>query len=645
MKLSKTTKGFLALTSAAILTLPALTLTSCSNISQYCIPVMTDKTPFTIESITDPYRDSQYGRYDKEVDGDYSLSETKLQLPTNYLYTSAYDGNFVQTIGSMYGYCNYNMPEWKHYAPTSALEDKYVYNRSNDNDYAWRNLKDSQLNYVNSSTLSSYQNLNIATAVTTVNTTSSYFVTNFNYMNSYLDTIISQKKEEDIKKNLNYIFSGGTKTVDMFDYGDEKGKSYFYQYCLNNANLLSTSASKYKFGPYNVGWAFKQGSGFDGDSDIWKNQGDRLNPYIQLTMQDLSKGDYGFENIKTYTPADNSKPYIFPTNTNITGKYLWDGKSTDNPVYTYTAPDNNPYAKYTYKDNKVSDFASIVNIPMLIRPKHIQSAYYDPSQDRPDSIQPADWLTRNSEINNIREQLNQEHPWKEVKKTIGLTDLTVESLTFDQKTSNNFRATPTDPPTKPYTSWMTTEVAKAYDDNKIDPRFKEWIDKGTIEFGDWVALANYGTFVINFQYKYKDGSTEKTQCIKALLPYFTGFSAIFPAYMLFTNADCYKKINAEDENSGYYIEYSGSGIETDIKDAISALTSKELPNIQKAYKDTSDIMKNNPYFIFTWSFGKLGSNGTEGSIVTDPEAYFDYFNNADYVDYSLILSDTINYGF
>ena len=229
MKLSKTTKGFLALTSAAILTLPALTLTSCSNISQYCIPVMTDKTPFTIESITDPYRDSQYGRYDKEVDGDYSLSETKLQLPTNYLYTSAYDGNFVQTIGSMYGYCNYNMPEWKHDAPTSALEDKYVYNRSNDNDYAWRNLKDSQLNYVNSSTLSSYQNLNIATAVTTVNTTSSYFVTNFNYMNSYLDTIISQKKEEDIKKNLNYIFSGGTKTVDMFDYGDEKGKSYFYQ--------------------------------------------------------------------------------------------------------------------------------------------------------------------------------------------------------------------------------------------------------------------------------------------------------------------------------------------------------------------------------------------------------------------------------
>ena len=656
MKLKKKTKTILVLSSAAVLTLPALTLTSCSNISQYCIPVVTDGNPYTINrntGIVDPYRsivnDKYWGYYDTAKTGEgveaYKIPNDKIQMPTGYLYTSKYNSNFTQTISGMFGYCNYNNPEWKKDGPVSKLNEAYKFSRKADDDWAWRGISDKNLQYISGGALSSYQNLNISNAITSVNTVTSTLLTEFNYMNGYLDNVIGQKKEEDINKALLYLFTGQTTDTSRFDFGGEEGKKAFYEYCLDNANLLSTGSSKFKFGPYNVGWSFKDGSGLE-------TVGESTNPFLRLEMKDLSKGEYGFATPGTYTPSDPSQPYAFPVNDTFTGSYTWKPDSgTKNPSYTYTPGKSgekltNPYVRYTYKDGKIDDFSSIVSIPMLISPKHIQSAYYNPSKNKKNVIQPAEWLTPNSDLESLKSKLNKEKSWKDVKKNVNLPDLTVTTLTYDQKPSyelNNLEYASEITQT-PYTSWMSTDVKKAYDDKKMDPRIYKWMTNGSIKFGDWVALANYGTFVVNFQYKYKEGSTEKTQCIKALLPYFTGFSAIFPAYMLFTNADCYKEIN-KDANEGegkgnYYVEYVGSGIEDDVKDLIKALTDTKMPDY-KTYGTSSEMLKNNKYMLYIWTFGRLGDNGTEGGKITSAESYYDFvqFNPDGKVDYSELLEN------
>ena len=369
-------------------------------------------------------------------------------------------------------------------------------------------------------------------------------------------------------------------------------------------------------------------------------------------MKDLSKYEYGFDNKSgTNTPVDKTQSYKFPLNINFTGSYLWDGKDTKNPEYKYTVG-TNPYLKYTYdKDKKSSDFGSIVNIPMLVSPKHVQSAYYDPSKNLQDAIQPAEWLTKNTETNlkDLNKAINDEGLWTDVRNNVNLPDLKVTTLTYDQNSSyaaNDLEYANTANVDNIYSSWMSDEVKTAYNENKMDPRVHSWIENGQINFGDWVALANYATFVVNFQYKYKEGDVEKTQCIKALLPYFSGFSNVFPAYMLFTNADCYKEINKDalDESQGkgkYYIEYVGSGIETDVKNTTSTLTDHILPDTTKTYSTTAEMFKNNKYMPYIWTFGRLGTNGVDEStgLITNPAQYYDYVNNIGSIDYSAILKN------
>ena len=680
MKSSKITKSFLALSSAAVLTLPALTLTGCSNISQYCIPVVTDGNPFSIggseESITDPYRLTNWGYYntpepeeESKVAESYTISPQYLQLPAGYIYTSEYTSAFEPKMNGMYGYCNFNKPEWKHEGPTTEptgqLDNKYMFNRKNDYDWAWRGVTSSDLTYTTSGALSSYQNLNITNSITAVNSVTNWLLTDFNYMNRYLNNVVGQKKEDDIKKDLTYLFSGQTTDTSKFSYGEyEDSKSNFYQYVLDNANLLSTASSKYKVGPYDVGLTLKDISGFGSEDNVMKGFGQSTNPFLKLEMKDLSKYEYGFSDKSgTNTPNDYSQPFVFPTNNDFTGTYLWDGKDTKNPVYTYSVPKSgesflNPYIKYTYKENsetkkkEISDFSYIATIPMLISPSHILSAYYDPSTNLTNTIQPADWLTKNSSIDDINKQLKNENSWEDFKKNVDLPDLNVTTLSFDQNSSygNNDLEYTTKPTTNPYSSWMSEDVQKAYNEKKMDPRIYDWITNGDINFGYWIALANYSTFVVNFQSKYKEGTDPeiKTQCVKALLPYFSGFSTIFPAYMLFPNADCYKQTNtdAEDgaaEKNFYHIEYVGSGIEKDVKNSISALTDNKLPDTTKTYKNTADLFKNDPYMPFIWSFGKLDDTNTaivdSSHKIIDPAKYYDYLNNIGIVQYSDILVD------
>ena len=172
MKWSKTTKSILAISSATILALPALTLCGCSNISQYCIPVVTDSSPFYVgaDGIKDPYRtttkDKIWGYYDtpdseetKTSASGYTIPIEYLQLPVGYLYTSKYNSNFSQAVSGMYGYCNYNKPSWQKDGPADVTGDKldnaYRFSRKTDDDWAWRSLNDSNLQFISAGALSS----------------------------------------------------------------------------------------------------------------------------------------------------------------------------------------------------------------------------------------------------------------------------------------------------------------------------------------------------------------------------------------------------------------------------------------------------------------------------------------------------------
>ena len=672
MRLSKKSKAFITIVAASSLILPVSTLTACSNISQYCIPIITSNSPYTVE-VKDPYRENGNGCYNTKLGDSYDIQDDTLQVPSQYLYTSKYNGSFQQEMKGSYGYTNYNTPTWSKDGPegSTGKENEFMFSRQTDNNYSWISTSDSKINYVSNNSLSSYQNLGINSAISSVNSVSNTFILNFNYMNMYLDKVIGQKNPDDVLKCLSYLFSGqATSVADGFTYGgttaeeQDLAKRDFFAYHLSNANLISTDKTKYKFGPYNINWDFVEDTGLGHFLPIesgYSDFGDTKSPFPELTMKSLNKYEYGwFETPegKTNTPSNLDQPFKFPTNNEFTGRYVVkDYSDPKNIKYTYnpTTSDpstaksqptvGNPYIAYSFKDENdkkvISDFSGIRSIPMLIRPTKIQSAYYDPSDDR-DTIQPTDWLTPTSNINKVNNKIKDEGAWSEVAKHENLPNLQLNTLTYNQipvEHTNN-------PVGSQYEPWMSDAFKAEYTKHTggqacaIDPRVLDWIDNGKIDIGDWVVLANYGTWVINFQYKYtEDNGDEKTQYIKAILPYFSGYSAVFPAYMLFTNTNCYKKVNDVDKDNlpdeikyladQYYVDYSKTGIEDDVNNMLKALTDDKMPNTSKTYSSCADMLKNDPYMIYYWTFGQLGTKtGAE---------QFDFLNNYGKTDYSEVL--------
>lgn len=259
--LTKST-GFLGLISLALI-LPVTTLTACSTVSQYLVPVITNNNPFVpnasdqshnIQTSDGNYLTDPYFASGKFVSGDTStaIGSTNAIAPSTYIYTSAFDNSFTANATNYYGYTNHNAPNWDENWDEEEQLGPWNFNQSSYNDYSYLSYSDSRLDYASGSTLTSYENLIGTTAISTVNATSGNLVTLFNYINNYLVHVIEGcKSAEDFDKTMSILLTNSTNGFDhgQTDRNSEQNK-LFYQYYLSNANLLNTNTNVYKFGPY-----------------------------------------------------------------------------------------------------------------------------------------------------------------------------------------------------------------------------------------------------------------------------------------------------------------------------------------------------------------------------------------------------------
>ncbi len=597
-KIAKTT-ALVSLLSLALI-LPSTILTSCSTISQYFIPVLTSNNPFSSDGtgneinfysssspLIDPYFENG------EFSDGSSLNHSNAIVPSSYIYTTAYDNSFAANATAYYGYTNYSTPEW------NSSSSKWTFNSDDFNDYQYISSTNSNLTYLDNSTLTSYENLLNSIAIQSVNVVSSNLITLFNYINNYIVHIFDNcKTSADLDKKLSILFTNSESNFTHSSGTTDEENLNFYEYFMSNANLLAQGSAKYKFGPYMLNWKVVD-SGLIQDSP---SSTQSLFPQINLDPTDSDGNDLP-------TPDDTSTNYThIPNDQSLIGYYEY---NDDTETYTYIPPSDTqtstdevyePYNVYSFDDDgNIDDITSIANVPVLIRLGDITSSYYDAAHNN-SSISPTDWLYNDDELDNISNEINSTDAWKNVKESSGLgDDLKLTSTSFNLKVNNNSNSD---------TSNWTSDLSK------VDPTIAKWASEGTIHPGDFIALANYSLLTIEFTYEYDNGT--KTEHFKTKLPYFSGFTTVFPAYLVFTSDDVYTTINDDsniDKIKTNVIDFSEDGsLYKSFTNIISNLTdySKLNPTISE-YSSSTDAFNNDPYFIYWWLFGNNSSSYTSSS--------------------------------
>lgn len=595
------TSGVLICTTIA----PILTLTSCSTISQYCPPIITgdQNNPFqngydhsgAYFSLLDPYL--QHARDKDNISIDSSLINIQNYLPSRYLYTSAFDNSFKLTINKFYsfnGYSNFQIADAKNYADNPYQIDINTYN-----DKHWITSDDKKLSFINKDgKLNSYQNLVYYVASNAVNTVSFNFLTMVNYMNNFVNKIISQPNDNQVNELLDNVFTHSYANAG-FNHGNRSSEDNynFFQFCYDTANLMSTGDSQYKFGPYRVNWN-QEYSGVDSGLTIADDDKNNT-PFIKLDVQDLrSNTDHPF-NIDDERNA--SLPYFIPTNTAFTGTYTYD---TVNKKYVWQpASEMSPYCIYSYaNDDKKHEYdpvdvVGIANIPTIIHLSGVDNGYYNPT-NASNSININDWLIPSTKISNINKVITDGKQWKNFTNHVdGYTG--IDTVSFTQ----NFVARD-DTQQIDYADWKAPE----FDTKNIDPTIENWCNNNIIKPGDYIALAQYSLMDITFKYYDTNGNEVN---YRTKMPYFSGFGAIIPAYFAF-NADYYSPIDSIKENDNHMILNfaEDSKLYKDWINIIKTLTSFELPKIDTTTYSTSyEAFINDPYMIFRWMFGGYKDTG------------------------------------
>ena len=617
---------------------PSLTLTSCSTISQYYLPVLTKGTnddpsinisPFENGfknssenfSLIDPYLSNARDKDGFKLSED--LANIKNYLPNRFLYTSAFDNSFKLGISKFYsynGYSSFNIDWWGN----NYKDVPYQIDTNTFYDYKWMTTVDKNAGFLDSTgKINSYQNLINVSTSTSVNSISFNFLTMVNYMNNFINKIISQTDTNAVNDLLDNVFTHsknnfnhGTKDKSQGD--DSWNQNYdFFRFCYNNANLISTGDSQYKFGPYSVEWN-QEYSGVDvGLTDTISNN----TPFLKLEVQDLTKDpNHKFD---TNNEKNKSLPYLIPTNTAFTGVYTYN--TLDKKYDWQKAEKMSPYCIYSYdeKDKKheqaPTGVTGIANIPMLVHLSNIDSNYYNPTI-KSDSISINDWLIPGTEnnINKINNEITKNKIWDNITKHVDVDTPSIGSVSFKQKFIERDE--------KEYTNYYGDWTSNNFELNKIDKTIKYWYENKLIKPGDYIALAQYKLMDISFKY-YDTNGNEVNYWSK--LPYFSGVSALIPAYFAF-NFDYYSPIdNIKENDENKILNFAeDSKMYKDWSNIIKTLTQNKIPKIDKTeYNSSYDAFTKDPYMIFRWMFGGYHDDGEkitfkESDVIDSSKIYF-----------------------
>lgn len=574
---------------SVVLMLPTLTLTSCSTISQYIIPVSTSCNPYAnSKAVSDPY--IKYGKYETSKSAIVGKDNVIDYLPKSYIYTSTYNNTFTSVISGVYAFTkaeSYNLDYSKqeyHSNPFTFSDDLFENNR-------WVKINDSAYK-INDSSI----NANTYVASNQASVVSNNLIALFNYMNTYQNKVIQQKNNDDINKMLSVMYANNQTGFNKGTIGSEQNQQFF-EFCFDEANLICLGHKHYKFGPYDVKWEAKtsgvewiqNASPFiplenhlelpDFDYSNQENQNKKIQPFVDT-----------YANIGTYTYDDNTKSFKYerPTLSNGLVRYF---------TYHYD------------KNGKYDDVINIANVPVLIRLNNITSGIYNPDKNR-NSIYPSDWLETN--INNVNNLIKNSSVWNSFKQKTN-KDPQVTTLTYSQTVPQNT--------TNPnYTGWW-----KGNKRTNIDPTIKYWIDNGIIKTGDFIGFANYS--LANIEYTYKNTAGQEVH-FKTKVPHFTGYSSVIPAYLAF-NEECYTQINESEKQNEQYktyvLDFSDKGnLSKAFYQMINTLNGFNLPSlIGENYTSASDLFINDPLAIFKWVYNGFSDGNfiKKDAVINSQEIY------------------------
>ena len=580
--------------------IPSVTLTSCSTISQYYLPVVINSNPLqggfsnsgTEFKLIDPYLNHSRDKDNNPI----TSNDTNIAnyLPSNYLYTSTYNNSFETTLSAIYSYNGYSANTWNYKSDDHS--HPYQADLSTIRDKRWLSSTDTKLNFNNNSgQISSYMNLVNYSASTAVSNVTFNLLTMLNYMNNFQNKIILAIDDETINNTLNNVY---THSYNSFNHGsgsDAKNLD-FYHFCYDNANLISYGDSQYKFGPYDVNWT-QTYSGVDTGLNVNPDHANNT-PFISLDLDkiiDLTEDGTGYNKFDVNNDSNKSLSYLIPTNPAFTGTYKWNVSDND---YDWTPAEKmSPYCIYSYKNNDKKHEADptgvigIAPIPTLIHMNSVKSAFYNPTNNS-NSTNIYDWLTPKNKINDINSIIKNTQAWDNMKKHTGNVQPAIDSVSYTQEFTKRKSRTGYN-----YNDWVDSESIE----NNFDPTIWSWIQKTNagsnmiIQPGDFIALAQYNLVNVVFTYKDTSGANAK---FKAQIPYFAGYSAVIPAYFVF-NSSYYSPIDsviAESEQIKILDFSEGSKLYKDWSKLITTLNSSEYPKIDTTvFSSTHEAFLNDPY--------------------------------------------------
>lgn len=597
-------KTLWSLMSLVAIILPATTLSSCSTISQYICPIET--VNHQAYKVSTRYRTNGIDENNKPLTSDF----TTVNTPTEYSFKMNFDNSFTPQISNSYAYTNQTSYTYK-YQNNGEAHDKYQYNTKSLSNKQWLDPNTLNTNSYNQQTgiITSVDNLINLGANQATNQVSYELINLFLMLNNIqvkvIQTINKQKYTDSWKdgyKRLGVLIGNNDQltTSDIpaplafnFDNSTNNWRKDFFTYLYAHNNDLSYGGTHYSFGPYAIDW---------NEVRITNSEENNNGSYLSLNDSAFKDGEI--------TIDENHQNYY--TNTKWAGQYQF---NTDNFELKLDSTYQNNYLEYQFGDkdegNEPTAIKATASVPVLINLNAIANGFYNPSVNN-QSFHASDWIYKQDEINKINETIKNKGSWNSLT-TNNLVDLKgtdkyLDNVVYYQRT-NNKQAN------QHKLNWNANEKAlfKGFASKgegdittiTAEPTVKTWIDDNLIQPGTFVALANYTLHATNATVKH--GYKEYT--VSYSVPYLSGFSELFPSYMLF-DANNYKVINKDKGN------YQHTVIDpVKIKSALEGLVKNLTVNPQnpnqpvlpdaKAQTYDSEYVNwtQNKFFIFEWLFG------------------------------------------
>lgn len=512
MKRDKKIKTIGLLSLACALVLPMVTLTSCSGITQYYLPVLIggkDNGPF--RNFTSSKDENGFEINDYIPDTyDYFLSPKSSTQTTSMAYGYVTprshelndDEEQLPKLPSVPNPAQETIDNWKgrlYESQWMDTTDQRLSNVSFTND-----TKNDDGKKTESISYFDARNYNINRAVTSVNTISNAISTFFDYMLYYqLHGVNQYMSNIESNKSLLDSIYGGLINLDV-----PQKQTQYLEYFMDLSNLIATNDCKIKFS--------QSGLNFNLMNSLFKDSTHSYNSMSYLTCN----GDGSQVATTTYDDG-KAQPTTYDDGTEML--QMKDDNTPSNPYAITTNIDKDDDSKGKY----VSGFNAI---PFIFNVDDLNFDFYNSDMSNSDFL-PNDWIINDKD--SVDSAVAKAQGWNKFWDITHKQDQKqLTKLNWKVSIQNNNKSL----------SWSQ------YLDN--EPSLK--LNKDKLSDSSFICLATYN--VANISDTTYDSNEKITKIEQTRFPVFNEITKIYPAWFL-KDDSAFKKANPDDPDSGNTIYF------------------------------------------------------------------------------------------